>query len=200
MASTLNLFMGWRLGIKSLDTVLTRTDETMSSSEVTLNVAVAGTLTTRTSDSVGIVTVASHSITTADTVAIFWTGGYRYGVAVSATAATTISVGSGGSGDVLPASSTALTICKETTIGFAHDGDDIIAMLVHSPERMSMNVRDTGPATEQAADITANEGWFWISNATGTSPFAGDSLQDIIMANAATTAKTATVLLLKNSI
>jgi hypothetical protein len=85
MASTLNLFMGWRLGIKSLDTVLSRTDETMSSSEVTLNAAVAGTLTTRTSDSVGIVTVASHSITTSDTVAVFWDGGYRYGVAVSAT-------------------------------------------------------------------------------------------------------------------
>jgi hypothetical protein len=50
MASTLNLFMGWRLGIKSIDTVLTRTDETMSSSEVTLNAAIAGTLTTRTSD------------------------------------------------------------------------------------------------------------------------------------------------------
>ena len=200
MASTLNLFMGWRLGIKSLDTVLSRTDETMSSSEVTLNAAIAGTLTTRTSDSVGVVTVASHSITTSDTVAIFWGGGYRYGVAVSATGATTISIGSGGAGSVLPASSTALTICKESTLGFSHAGSDIIAMLVHSPERMSMNVRDTSPATQQAADITANEGWFWISNATGTSPFAGDTLGTIVMANAATTAKTATVLLLKNSI
>ena len=200
MASTLNLFMGWRLGIKSIDSVLTRSDETMSSSEVSLNAAIAGTLTTRTSDSVGIVTVASHSITTSDTVAVFWAGGYRYGVAVSATDSTTISIGSGGAGDVLPASSTALTICKETTLTFSHDGDDIIAMLVHSPERMSMSVLDTVPASQQAADITANEGWFWISNATGTSPFAGDTLGSIVMANASTTARTATVLLLKNSI
>lgn len=200
MASTLNLFMGWRLGIKSLDTVLSRSDETMLSSEIALNAAIAGTLTTRTSDSVGVVTVASHSITTSDTVSVFWSGGYRYGVAVSATDSTTISIGSGGTGDVLPASSTALTICKESTLTFSHVGNDIVAMLVHSPERMSMNVRDTVPATQQAADITANEGWFWISNATGTSPFAGDTLGSIVMANASTTARTATVLLLKNSV
>ena len=200
MASTLNLFMGWRLGIKSLDSVLNRSDETMSSSEVTLNTAIAGTLTTRTSDSVGVVTVASHAITVSDTVAVFWAGGYRYGVAVSAQTATTISIGSGGAGDVLPAASTVLTICKESTLTFSHVGNDIVAMLVHSPERMSMNVRDTTPATQQAADITANEGWFWISNATGTSPFAGDTLGSIVMANASTTARTATVLLLKNSV
>jgi hypothetical protein len=65
---------------------------------------------------------------------------------------------------------------------------------------MSMNVRDTVPASQVAADVPANEGWFWISNATGTNPFAGDTLQDIILANADTTAQTATVLLLKNSL
>jgi hypothetical protein len=65
---------------------------------------------------------------------------------------------------------------------------------------MSMNVRDTVPASQVAVDVPANEGWFWISNATGTNPFAGDTLQDIILANADTTAQTATVLLLKNSL
>lgn len=200
MASQLNLYMAWRLGLKSIDTILSRSDETMASSEITLNAAVSGELTTRTSDSVGVVTVDSHSITDTDTVAVFWEGGYRYGVAVSATTSTTISIGSGGAGDNLPLQDTVLTICKESTLAFAHDGDDITGILVHSPQRMSMNIRDDVPATAVAADVTANEGWFWISNATGTNPFTGDDLQDIILANASTTAQTASVLLLKNSI
>lgn len=198
--SQLSVYMGWRLGLKAIDSVIVREDETQASSDVSLPAAVSGTLTTRTSDSVGVVTVASHSITTSDKVAVFWSGGYRYNVAVSATSGTTISIGSGGSGDNLPAASTALTICKETTLSFSHVGNDIKGMAVHSPQRMSMNVRDTVPASQVAADVPANEGWFWISNATGTSPFAGDTLQDIILANADTTAQTATVLLLKNSL
>lgn len=200
MASTLSLYMGWRLGLKAVDAIVTREDETMASSEITLNAAVAGTLTTRTNDSTGVVTVASHAITTSDKVSVFWTGGYRYGVAVSATTSTTVSIGSGGSGDNLPAADTALTICKESTLSFSHVGNDIKGMLVHSPQRMSMNVRDTTPASQAAADVPANEGWFWISNATGTNPFAGDTLQDIVLGNQSTTAQTATVLLLKNSV
>ena len=198
--SQLIAYIGWRLGLKSIDSVVIREDETQASSDVSLPAAVSGTLTTRTSDSVGVVTVASHSITTSDKVAVFWSGGYRYNVAVSATSGTTISIGSGGSGDNLPAASTALTVCKETTLSFSHVGNDIKGMVVHSPQRMSMNVRDTVPASQVAADVPANESWFWISNATGTSPFAGDTLQDIILANADTTAQTATVLLLKNSL
>jgi len=198
--SQLSVYMGWRLGLKAIDSVIVREDETQASSDVSLPAAVSGTLTTRTSDSVGVVTVASHSITTSDKVAVFWSGGYRYNVAVSATSGTTISIGSGGSGDNLPAASTALTVCKETTLSFSHVGNDIKGMVVHSPQRMSMNVRDTVPASQVAADVPANEGWFWISNATGTSPFAGDTLQDIVLANADTTAQTATVLLLKNSL
>lgn len=200
MASSLSLFMGWRLGLKAVDAVLTRSDETMASSEITLNAAVAGTLTTRTNDSTGVITVASHAITDSDTVAVFWSGGYRYGVAVSATTGTTISIGSGGAGDNLPTQDTVLTVCKESTLLFAHEGDDIKGMLVHSPQRVSVNIRDNVPASVIAADVPANEGWFWISNATGTNPFAGDTLQDIILANQSTTAQTATVLLLKNSI
>ena len=200
MASTLSLYMGWRLGLKAVDAVLSRSDETMSSSEITLNAAVAGELSTRTNDTTGVITVDSHSITDSDTVAVFWSGGYRYGVAVSATTSTTISIGSGGAGDNLPAEDTVLTVCKESTLLFAHEGDDIKGMLVHSPQRMSMNVRDDVPASQVAADVPANEGWFWISNATGTNPSASDTLQDIKLANQSTTAQTATVLLLKNSI
>jgi hypothetical protein len=200
MASTFTAYIGFRTGLKSLDAILTREDETNLSSEISLPAAVDGTLTTRTSDSTGIITVVSHSITTSDKVSVFWSGGYRYGVAVSATSGTTISIGSGGSGDNLPSASTVLTVCKESTLSFSHAGNDIKAMVVHSPQRMSMNVRDTVPASQVAADVPANESWFWISNATGTNPFAGDTLQDIVLGNQSTSAQTATVLLLKNSV
>lgn len=202
MSSTARIQIDYRIAGVAIPAIIERTDETVSASQVALPVGLTGTLSTRTSDSVGIATVAEgHGITTADTVAVFWDGGYRYGVAVSATAATTISIGSGGAGDVLPAAATAIVVAKETEVAFVHTGNDINVFAAYSMGRLSVNVRDSLDAAVFTKDIVARESAGYISDFSGANPFAGETLGSIMLANGDSTAgRTATILLLKNSI
>jgi hypothetical protein len=80
-------------------------------------------LTTRTDDNTGVITVTSHSITTSDTVDVYWSTGRRYGVDVTAQDSTTISIDLG-AGDNLPSSSTAVKIVKQVPFNLALDGDN----------------------------------------------------------------------------
>jgi hypothetical protein len=202
MSSTARIQIDYRIAGVAIPAVIERMDETVSASQVPLPQGRAGTLSTRTSDSVGIATVASgHGITTSDTVAVFWVGGYRYGVAVSASDSTTISLGSGGAGDNLPAATTPIVVAKEVTVSFAIDGDDINVFAAHSSGRMSVNVRDDANAAVFTKDVAASESCGYISNYTGANPFASESLGSIVLANGdSSQARTGTILLLKNSI
>jgi hypothetical protein len=202
MSSTARIQIDYRIAGVAIPAIIERTDETVSASQVPLPQGRAGTLSTRTSDTVGVATVASgHGITTSDTVSVFWEGGYRYGVAVSAQTSTTISLGTAGAGDVLPIATTAIVVAKETEIAFVHDGDDISVFAAYSLGRLSLNVRDDADAAVFTKDITARESAGYISGFSGTSPFASESLGSIMVANGdASVARTATILLLKNSI
>ncbi len=84
--------------------------------EVSVPVAKAvSSLSTRTDDNTGILTVASgHGVTTSDLVDFYWTASgvtaMRRGMTVTATGATTIEI-DGGTGDNLPVATTAGTVC-----------------------------------------------------------------------------------------
>lgn len=83
--------------------------------EIDVPVAKSGTLTTRTDDDTGVVTVATgHGITDADTVDIYTAAGelLRKDCNVTATTSTTISIDAG-SGTALPVTSTVLIVGKQ---------------------------------------------------------------------------------------
>lgn len=202
MSSTARIQIDYRIAGVAVPAIIERTDETVSATEIALSQGRAGTLSTRTGDTVGIATVAEgHGITTSDTVAVFWEGGYRYGVAVSATASTTISIGAGGAGDVLPAATTVIVVAKETEVTFSHAGNDINVFAAYSMGRLSLNVRNSIDAAVFTKDIVARESAGYISSFSGANPFAGETLGSIILANGdSTAARTATILSLKNSI
>lgn len=97
-----------------------------------------GTLSTRTSDTAGTVTVtAAHNIVTGTTMNVRWLAGGSYGErtgvtigAVSATTAGSTVAFSGGSGDVLPAQTNAIELRAEDTIavgaGTSNNGLDTV--------------------------------------------------------------------------
>ncbi len=117
--------LSYGVSLGSIAAAVTRTGDQLVDLEITLAAGKAGTLTTRTDNDTGVVTVASgHGITDSDTVDLYWSGGERYGVDVTATTSTTISIDAG-AGDNLPSSSTAVVICKRTTINLAVDGDNL---------------------------------------------------------------------------
>jgi len=76
----------------------------------------AGSLSTRTDNDTGVCTVVetNHGITVSHTVAVWWAAGKRTGMSVTAVSGTVITV-DGGSGDNLPALSTAIEIGAEPT-------------------------------------------------------------------------------------
>lgn len=94
--------------------------------------AKAGSLTTRTSDVAGEVTLgAGHGLTTGMIVDIYWSGGVRYGVAISvADNVATLADGDHTGGDVLPAQSTAVVLCEQVEIAANIDGDNAALLLV----------------------------------------------------------------------
>ncbi len=77
---------------------------------------IEGTLSTRTDDDTGIVTIASgHGVTTNDTIDVLWAAGKIYGMTVSASDSTTVTL-DGGDGDALPVANASVSIRLSTKI------------------------------------------------------------------------------------
>jgi len=156
-----------------------------------LAAAKSGTLSTRTDDNTGILTLgAGHGISAGDVVDVYWTGGMRYGMDVTADDATTITVDLG-AGDVLPAQDSAVIACKVTTINSDWDGDDLSMIAVHSTKRASIDFLDSGGASIDQQELTANEPWIWVKDQGIANPLTGNAVDDIRVSTAETSATTA---------
>jgi len=146
----------------------------------------SGTLNTRTDDNTGIVTVATgHGITTSDLVSVFWEGGSRYNMTVTATTGTTISIDVG-SGTNLPVADTALVIAKQLSFPFPLVGNDILALSIKALNRCHVELLDGSSASLARYDMTASEGTDWQSGLGLTNPLAGDTVATIRVANGGT--------------
>lgn len=115
--------LSYGISLGSISRSITRTGDSKIEAEIALPAGTAGTLSTRTDNDTGVVTVTSHSITTSDTVDVYWSTGRRYGVDVTAQTSTTISIDLG-AGDNLPSSSTAVVIVKQVPFNLSLDGDN----------------------------------------------------------------------------
>lgn len=94
----------------------------------TLAAAKEGALTTRTSDSVGTLTMdAGHGLVTGR-IDIFWSGGARYGVTGTVTV-NSIAI-TGGGGDVLPADETDVTVMAPQLEDFVVEAGDLQGLFV----------------------------------------------------------------------
>lgn len=127
----------------------------------------AGTLTTRTDNDTGVVTLATgHGITTGMKCDVYWTGGKRYGM--DATVATNAITLDGGAGDNLPTEATEnIAVVKQLDVEVNFDGDDaqIIGVFYRNPSDTGANghldLLDAGAASIEAIDLvheTANGG------------------------------------------
>jgi hypothetical protein len=147
----------------SIQQSVARTGDHPQGYEVSLPVGKAGTLTTRTDNDTGVLTVASgHGITASDFVDVYWNGGVRYGMDVTATTATTISVDLG-AGDNLPAQDTTIVVTKQVVINTHIDGDaiQVIGFCAECPNPAStakahIDMQDVGAVTIEEIDLSAN--------------------------------------------
>lgn len=179
---------------------VTRTNSGSIALEDTLSAAKSGTLTTRTDNNTGTLTMAaSHGITTGQIIDIYWSGGVQRTVTVGTVATNEVPI-DGGIGDNLPADETAITAVVQKAINLAIDGDnaDIIAVVLETVDktlRTAANVQFLDAAADVIAeiDLVTNVPQVWDIEGGSANPFTGDPITNLKASQANTTAETYTL-------
>jgi hypothetical protein len=149
----------------------------------TLDAAKTGQLTTRTDNTTGTLTMAaSHGITTAAVIDLYWTGGVRYGVVVGTVSVNSVPI-SGGAGDNLPSNLTNITAQVQQTANIYIDGDntELIAIELRTNDRSLRTAGHIGffdAANDLIAelDLVTNVPQVYDIAAGVSNPFTGDPI------------------------
>lgn len=180
--------LAYGVSLGSINQSVVRSGDSKIELEVSLPAGTAGTLSTRTDDNTGIVTVSSHSITISDTVDVYWSGGRRYGVDVTAQDATTISIDLG-AGDNLPTATTSVVIVKQVPFNLALDGDNakIVGVSYEVADASGYGCRvtlfDSADDTITGLDLDANVPNVVDIEGGQTNPYTGDPITDGVASN-----------------
>lgn len=185
--------LAYAVSIGSINQSKIRSGDDLIDLEVTLPAGKSGTLTTRTDDNTGVVTVASgHGITASDTVDVYWATGRRYGVDVTTAGATTLDIDLG-SGDNLPAQSTAVVVVKQVVVNKAIDGDnvEIIGFLATLAADTGFGVRITffdavsggGSAVGNGIDLDPNSPFVLDIEGGATNLLTGSPILSFVASN-----------------
>ncbi|MCC6910062.1 MAG: hypothetical protein IT430_19175 [Phycisphaerales bacterium] len=135
---------------------------------ITLPAAEAGDLSTRTTDTTGVLTIAGTALLIGDTIDLYWDGGRRYDVDVDNVVGDDVTF-SGGAGDILPAVSTAITAAEQVVIATDFDGANLVAVGALCTARGHLSFQETG-VTELSVDLNSREAWFWLDQSTAPNP------------------------------
>ncbi len=174
-----------------LNSSLARTaDGAIRHGPITLPAAEAGDLSTRTTDTTGVLTIAGTTLQIGDTIDIYWDGGRRYDVDVDNVVADDVTF-SGGAGDILPAAATPVTAAKQVVIATDFDGANLVAIGALSTARGHLSFQESG-VTELSVDLSAREAWFWINQSTAPNPLVS-TVVDAIKASQAGSVAAATL-------
>lgn len=175
--------------------------------EVSLPIGYSGTLTTRTDNDTGTVTLASgHAITTGANVDIYWSGGVQYNVTVGTVSTNSMPFDSG-VGDNLPAQSTAVVVSVRTQINLDIDGDALSLVAIKQKYASNTITADSHVEFQDAADdviaeidLEANGPQVWDVTGGSANPFTGDPITKAFASNGSTTtAATLQILWLQDS-
>ena len=173
--------MSMSLGGVAIQKSINRTGDHANAYEVTLPVAHSvSSGWVKTSDTVAAGNLTTGHGQTTGTYDVYWTGGMRYGVAITVT--TNALALTGGTGDPYPASgNTTVVVCKQVSIATAVDGD-AISILALSLEYVDPNstavghidMQDGGAATIEEIDLAANAPQVWDITGGATNIFSGN--------------------------
>lgn len=153
--------------------------------EVSVVNAAAGTLTTRTDNGNGVLTMgANHGIVNTDIIAIFGpTSGVSYFGTAGTVTANSITVAAADNGDVLPVVNSAVTVGKIVDLDVDFDGDNVQILAAMSSTRGLVVFEDAGNAALDGQELTANEPYMYVYGLTGNNPLTGNAVDQIRIAN-----------------
>lgn len=195
---TSSLTFSGDIGGIGMNSSFSRTATGQISHDVALDPAIAGTLTTRTSDTAGVVTLQpGHGIIVSNVIDIYWTDSCRYNANVTAVNGNDVTF-SAGAGDILPAQGTAITATKQKTIDTDFVGNLLVTIGAVCAALAHLSFYEAA-TLKLAVDLTANELWFWVNNSTAANPLAAANVTHIVASQAGTTATSVKIGALYNS-
>jgi hypothetical protein len=148
-----------------------------------LAAAKTGTLSTRTNNTDGELTMATgHGITAAARIAIFWDGGCAYLGTVDTVVSNAVPF-TGAAGDNLPDNDTAVTVQVMTPLDVDFDGDKAEIVAASFTRRGVVVFEDSNDVVLDAGDIAAGEGYVYVSGLSQSNPLAGDPVDQVWVAN-----------------
>lgn len=154
----------------------------------------AGSLSTRTNNSNGVVTLSSgHGIANTEVVDLYWSGGLRYGMTASGVNSTVATL-DGGAGDNLPAVNTAIVATEQIILNAEIDGDQIslIGLMAEyatsaTTAHTHCDFQDSGNATIEAVDLTGNVPQIWDITGGDSNVFTGNPITHAHVSNGSAT-------------
>lgn len=159
----------------------------------TLAVAKIGALTTRTSDSVGTLTMnASHGITTAARLDLYWSGGARYGIVVGTVSVNSVPI-TGGAGDVLPADETAITAMVPQLEAFPVNTADLQGLFVScTSPAWAVFVDDVDALVKAIYVESATDAYLWdieqVTSIEAVNPFSLGDVASVYLSHGSSAA------------
>lgn len=164
---------------------VTLTDNTSLTANPNVPVAQPGTLTTRTTNSTGTLTMtnAGHGLSTGQRVDLFWVGGSCYGVVLGTVAGLTVPIASVSGGAVLPAQGFAIVVGIATSVPFNCVGNNL-AFLATSTGQEGYFVFNDGAADLYAAHLPAGFIDAWKTGDVRANPLAGATPTKVFMSHA----------------
>lgn len=168
-------------------------------SEVSVPAAKIGSLTTRSSDTAGTLTMNSgHGFVTGDVIDVFWSGGSIRGMTATVTG-DSVAV-TGGTGDALPAASTAITAMLPAEYDFVFTGNNAVSALAYSNLGQDPSTTDYNAyviftqsddtlvtSFELTNSLPSNS---WDGSDVATNPFAGVTVSKVKYSHGNTSART----------
>lgn len=173
MADACRLTITGAIGDLALNSVVSRDASGVIRHKITLPAAKAGTLSTRTSDTAGTLTMeAGHGIVDSDVIDIYWDGGRAYGATVGTVATNEVPF-TGASGDVLPTVDSDITAQVQQEIDTDLEGDLLVAMAALCGEKACVGFMEVA-ARSLTLDLVESEAYWWVDDQLAANPL--DSL------------------------
>lgn len=179
--NTANVSM--RIGGLSISAQISREAAGQISQDVSLAAAKTGTLTTRSDDNTGTLTMtAGHGITTGAIIDVYWATGVQRKITVGTVSVNSVPFDSG-VGDNMPAQDTAITACVQTVLDVDFSGDLLVMGGISGDRRCHFDIQQNDGTNILALELDAGEGWVWWDTGAVTNPLAGVTVGKIAVTN-----------------
>lgn len=194
-----NIVENINIGAINISSNTTLEDSGLINESVILAAGDEGTLSTRTNDTEGTLTLSTgHGISTGQKINLYWAGGRRYNVTVGTVSVNSVPI-SLGAGDNLPTQTTAVTASLATTVNLDVIGDDVSIIAVHSEQAGDVTFFNSSDEVIANISLSANYAFIWNENNGYDNPLATETVAYIQAATSSTTASVFKAALLYDS-